>query len=108
MGKYGPGVGVMDAQRMEVSEVRRILDRYNMEEEDRQAIMDALLESNYQWSQANASACYLEQVLKKEMGEKKYLKFIGRHMIGYSTFAMKKFEESFYNPNEDEDVQEEL
>lgn len=69
MGKYGNGVSMRSAIEMEMQEANEILNRTNISEEDRKALLDIIQEMAYQWCQSNAFACAMEKALKEEYPE---------------------------------------
>ena len=50
---------------LEVREVEGILDYYNLPEEEKAQVIDALKEMAYQWCSSNATACALEDAVMK-------------------------------------------
>lgn len=102
MSKYGSGASIKTVQCLEMKEVQDILDRYNMTVDDKTVILDVLREANYQWSNANAFCCYLEDTLMGEMGEAQYYSFIGKSLPSMSDYIMKKVEETYYSPENEE------
>lgn len=69
MGKYGNCVSIAEVIRLEKAEVEKILDRNAVNEEDRKAVIDALMEMAYQWANANAWSCVLSESLEKNIGK---------------------------------------
>ncbi len=64
MGKYGPGVSIKTVITQEAKLVQEILDKGNLSEEDKDTVMGSFKEMAYQWCQANATACAIEDAAK--------------------------------------------
>lgn len=60
MSKYGSGVSMKSVIEMECEEVEKILDKYQVAEEDKVVVMSAMKEMAYQWCCSNAYACAYE------------------------------------------------
>lgn len=93
MGKYGNGVSMKDAIRMEVEEVNERLNLNGVAEEDKIAILDALKEMAYQWCHSNAFACAMEQIISADMSESEFVQF-GQKVMN-SPVVMDKMQETF-------------
>ena len=72
MSKYGSAVSMKDAITMEVAEVEEILSRSNLQDEEKEAIVDSLKEMAYQWCSSNAHACAFESAVKSMLSEEDY------------------------------------
>ncbi len=72
MGKYASGTSMKTVIKNEVKEVAGILKKSNLSKADQNAVLDALKEMAYQWCNANASACAMEQAVHEIFGDDKY------------------------------------
>lgn len=93
MGKYGNGVLMKDAIKMDVEQVIDILDRSNLSDEDKSEIVDTVEELAYQWCHSNAFACAMEQIISADMSESEFVQF-GQKVMN-SPVVMDKMQETF-------------
>ena len=70
MGKYGPGTLMKTVITEETKMVHETLQRSNLSEEDQSNIMNAFREMAYQWCDANATTCAVEDAVTSIYGEK--------------------------------------
>lgn len=89
MSKYGSGVSMKNMMLMEMEDVTKILDKYNMTAEDKKAITDALKEAFFQWASTNARFCQYEELFKQAYGEKAMMKIFKLLIISEPYFAQK-------------------
>ena len=66
MGKYGGCLSVRETFNLEREEMEKILERYNVLEEDRKALTGMLEQSYFQLNKAYAYERALETVAKKQ------------------------------------------
>lgn len=69
MSKYGNGTGIAEVIRSERNIVEDVLNEYSMHPSEKKIVLDALMEMAYQWANANAWACVLEELLQKKIGD---------------------------------------
>ena len=78
MGKYGNGFTTSDICKFEIKEIKDILEKYDVSEEDEMRILSIIREAYFKISQANRSARVMERMLN-DAGVKiemlKYLKY---------------------------------
>ncbi len=63
MGKYCSGMTIRGTFENERDEVKAILEKYNVSEEDTAAILGALAEPYFQWNKSSASGRAQERIL---------------------------------------------
>ena len=93
MGKYGNGVSMKDAIKMDVERTIEILDRSNLSDEDKSGIVDTVKELAYQWCYTNAFACAIEEIATEGMSQVEYFEF-GKKVMKSPTIQ-KKMAETF-------------
>ena len=91
MGKYGNGVSMKDAIKMDVERTIEILDRSNLSDEDKSEIVDTVKELAYQWCYTNAFACALEEVATANMSKEEFAKF-GKFVMESPTIYKRMME----------------
>lgn len=69
MGKYASGTSMKTVIESEVNEVTAILDKSNLTQEDKSAVINALKEMAYQWCSSNATACAVENAVTEAFGK---------------------------------------
>lgn len=93
MGKYGNGVSMKDAIKMDVERTIEILDRSNLSDEEKSEIVDTVKEQAYQWCHSNAFACAIEEIATDGMLSEQYAEF-GKKVMKSPTIQ-KKMAETF-------------
>ena len=88
MGKYGNGVSMKDAIKMDVERTIEILDRSNLSDEDKSEIVDTVKELAYQWCYTNAFACAIEEIATEGMSQAEYFEF-GKKVMKSPTIQKK-------------------
>ena len=101
MSRYGSCIGTKSVQRSEWEAVRKILDRYPMKEEDEKKVLSVILQANFEWSQANAFGCFMDEYLRDKLGPKKYMDFLKETMADMAGYITTKTLETYYDPEED-------
>lgn len=91
MSKYGPGVSMKTVITEEVRSVQEILDKSNLSNEEKKAVIDSVKEMAYQWCQANAGACAIEEAAEKILTPVKWQEITLAAMTG-SMSAIKMAE----------------
>lgn len=66
MGKYGSGVSMKDMMRMEMAEVKAVLNRSAVSPNDRKIVTGALKQAFYLYANCNALSCVFEDNIMAE------------------------------------------
>ena len=92
MSRYGIGTSTKSAILADVEKAKEILARSKQNEADRAELLQLLMEAEYQWCEANASARTLEEAA---------FRVLGAHDVDSTAEAMGKLMHAF-----DQDVYE--
>ena len=95
MSKYGSGVSMKSMMEMEMEEVEKVLDKYNVSKKDRAVVTDALKEAFFQWCHTNAMACYTDEMFRQMVGDKSYNEFCKMVMWNFTPYEIEKMKQTY-------------
>ena len=67
--KDGNGVSMKSALQMEMEEITRVLEKYGLDDPDKETVISSFKEISYQWCLSNAHSCALEVYLSEKYPE---------------------------------------
>lgn len=94
MSKYG-SISLKSAMLLEMKEVTDVLDKYQVEPEDRETVTGALKEAYYQLCTLNASACHFEEMVLQMLDEENKAKLLRLFVHTHMPYEIQKMRETF-------------
>ena len=83
------------AIEMEVEEVTEILNKYQLSQEDKEAVLNALKEMAYQWCQSNAGACLMEELVQERLTQEQYTELVKAYIHDTKGYRMQKMLDTY-------------
>lgn len=94
MSRYGPGVSMKSAMRMNMETVENVLSKYNLSVEDAKQITDILKEAYFWYANCNAYAFFFDETCNQLFGEKAMKKVYPLLFTGVP-FITEKLDETY-------------